>query len=71
MKFVFYEEKRPLFLTPKPTSIVRGDRLCPRYVSDGVTVADLTAAQAQTTPQTGTLLRGKPDPLFQDATHRS
>jgi len=57
-------------LTPKLTSIPRGDWLCPRCVSDGMTIANLRVARAQIAPQPGPLLRGKPVPLFQDATHR-
>jgi len=57
-------------LTPKLTSIPRGDWLCPRCVSDGVTIADMRVVRAQITPQPGPLLRGKPVPMFQDATHR-
>jgi len=57
-------------LTPKLTSVPRGDWLCPRCVSDGVTIADLRVGGAYSTPQPGPLLRGKPVPLFQDATHR-
>jgi len=33
-------------------------------------VQDLRLVRAQTTPQEGPLLRGKPVPLFSDATHR-
>jgi len=57
-------------LTPKLTSIPRGDWLCPRCVSDGVTTAELRVVKALITPQPGPLLRGKPVPLFQDATPR-
>jgi len=57
-------------LTPKLTSIPRGEWLCPRCVSDGVTFADLRVVRAQITPQPGPMLRGKPVPLFQDGTHR-
>ena len=43
-------------LTPKLTSIPRGDWLCPRCVSDGVTIADMRVVRAQITPQPGPLL---------------
>jgi len=57
-------------LQPPLTSIPRGDWLCPRCVHDGVSLADLRMARARAQPTAGPVLRGKPVPLFRDATAR-